>query len=144
MIKKLRPFHLAFPIYDLNETKLWYTKYLRCKVGRESTKWIDFNFYGHQISAHLIPKKEKNIITNEVDQKNIPVRHFGIILEWKEWKELSSKLIKLNLQFIIKPYVRFKGEIGEQATMFIKDPSNNFIEFKSFKNDNYIFASDND
>ena len=144
MIKKLRPFHLAFPIYDLNETKLWYTKYLSCKVGRESKKWIDFNFYGHQISAHLISKKENNIITNEVDQKNIPVRHFGIILEWKQWQELSSKLIKLNLQFIVKPYVRFKGEIGKQATMFIKDPSNNFIEFKSFKNDNYIFASDND
>tara|TARA_B100000427_G_C15200395_1_gene460035 strand:- start:140 stop:565 length:426 start_codon:yes stop_codon:yes gene_type:complete len=138
----LRPFHLAFPIYDLNEAKIWYTKYLDCKIGRESSKWIDFNFYGHQISAHLVPKKENNIITNEVDQKNIPVRHFGIILEWEQWQELSSKLIKLNIEFIVKPYLRFKGKIGEQATMFIKDPSDNCIEFKSFKNDNYIFTSD--
>ena len=138
----LRPFHLAFPIYDLNEAKIWYTKYLDCKIGRESSKWIDFNFYGHQISAHLVPKKENNIITNEVDKKNIPVRHFGIILEWEQWQELSLKLIKLNIEFIVKPYLRFKGKIGEQATMFIKDPSDNYIEFKSFKNDNYIFASD--
>ena len=138
----LRPFHLAFPIYDLNEAKIWYTKYLDCKIGRESSKWIDFNFYGHQISAHLVPKKENNIITNDVDKKNIPVRHFGIILEWEQWQELSLKLIKLNIEFIVKPYLRFKGKIGEQATMFIKDPSDNYIEFKSFKNDNYIFASD--
>ena len=130
-------------MYNLNETKLWYTKYLGCEIGRESSKWIDFNFYGHQISAHLISKEKNNVITtNIVDKKNIPVSHFGIILDWNQWQKLSLKLIELDLEFIIKPYIRFKDEIGEQATMFIKDPSDNFIEFKSFKNDQYIFASD--
>ena len=120
---------------------MWYTKYLNCKIGRESSKWIDFNFYGHQISAHLVLREKNDIITNIVDKKNIPVRHFGIILKWKEWQNLSSKLIEIKLPFIVKPYIRFKGKIGEQATMFIKDPSNNILEFKSFKNDEFIFAT---
>ena len=120
---------------------MWYTKYLNCKIGRESSKWIDFNFYGHQISAHLVPREKNDIITNIVDKKNIPVRHFGIILKWEEWHNLSSKLIEIKLPFIVKPYIRFKGKIGEQATMFIKDPSNNILEFKSFKNDEFIFAT---
>ena len=119
---------------------MWYTKYLNCKIGRESSKWIDFNFYGHQISAHLVPRKKNDIITNIVDTKNIPVRHFGIILKWEEWQNLSSKLIEIKLPFVVKPYIRFKGKIGEQATMFIKDPSNNILEFKSFRNFNSIFS----
>lgn len=139
MSNNLRPFHLAFPVYDLNQTKLWYTKYLDCKIGRESSKWVDLNFYGHQISAHLI--KKKNIITtNIVDGKNIPVRHFGIILDWDNWKALSARLKKNKIKFLVSPYIRFKGEIGEQATMFIKDPSDNILEFKSFKNDESIFS----
>ena len=119
---------------------MWYTKYLKCEVGRESSKWIDFNFYGHQISAHLTSKKKYSNTTNLVDGKNIPIRHFGIILDWKDWKNLSSELLKLKISFVVEPYIRFKGEIGEQATLFIKDPSNNMIEFKSFKNDDFIFS----
>ena len=110
-----------------------------CKIGRESSKWIDLNFYGHQISAHLI--KKKNIITsNIVDGKNIPIRHFGIILDWDNWKALSARLKKNKIKFLVSPYIRFKGEIGEQATMFLKDPSDNILEFKSFKNDESIFS----
>ena len=111
-----------------------------CKIGRESSKWIDLNFYGHQISAHLI--KKKNIITtNIVDGKNIPVRHFGIILEPNEWKLLSKRLNDRKIKFIIKPNTRFKGEKGEQSTFFITDPNDNVLEFKSFKNDSMIFEN---
>lgn len=138
-MKKLRPFHLAFPIYDINKTKNWYLKYLGCEVGRESKKWIDFNFFGHQISGHLVNKKELKIQTNSVDKQNIPVRHFGIILEWNHWKKIKTKLIQSKINFIVKPYIRFKGKNGEQATMFIKDPNDNILEFKSFKSDTSIF-----
>ncbi len=103
-------------------------------------RWVDFNFFGHQISAHLTNKKEYKTETNNVDQKQIPIRHFGIILDWQDWINLSEKFINLKLDFIVKPYIRFKGEIGEQATMFIKDPSENVLEFKSFKNFDSIFS----
>ena len=137
--KELRPFHLAFPIYNIKETKDWYLKYLECEIGRESSEWIDFNFFGHQISGHLINKKQNDILKNNVDGKQVPVRHFGIILNWKNWEKLAQKLNKLKIKFIIKPHIRFKGEIGEQGTMFIEDPSNNILEFKSFKTDELIF-----
>ena len=101
---------------------------------------MDFNFFGHQISAHLINKRNIPLDTNKVDKQNIPVRHFGIILDWKDWEKLSQKLIDKKLDFIVAPYIRFKGEKGEQATMFIKDPSDNALEFKSFKNFNSIFS----
>ena len=103
-------------------------------------RWVDFNFFGHQISAHLTNKKEYKTETNNVDQKQIPIRHFGIILDWQDWINLSEKFINLKLDFIVKPYIRFKGEIGEQATMFIKDPSENVLEFKCFKNFDSIFS----
>ena len=101
---------------------------------------MDFDFFGHQISAHLVNKKNSSSDTNIVDKKDIPSRHFGIILEWKDWKKLSKKFTQLKLDFIVSPYVRFKGKKGEQATMFIKDPSENVLEFKSFKNFESIFA----
>ena len=119
--------------------KNWYITILGCEVGRESSKWVDFNFFGHQISAHLSMNKQI-LSTNVVDKKNIPIRHFGIILDWKSWKKLSKKLIEQNLEFVVNPYIRFKGKTGEQATMFIKDPSNNVLEFKSFKNTESIFS----
>lgn len=100
---------------------------------------MDFNFFGHQISAHLINKKNNLSPTNIVDQQNIPIRHFGIILEWDDWISLSKKFKKLNLSFIVEPYIRFKNKKGEQATMFIKDPSDNILEFKSFKENESIF-----
>ena len=112
---------------------------MKCEVGRESNEWVDFNFFGHQLTAHLIKKTELKIKSNIVDNKKIPVRHFGIILKYDDWLSLSERLIKLGSDFIVSPYTRFKGKVGEQSTMFIADPTNNQLEFKSFKNDSYIF-----
>ena len=140
MNKSIRPFHLAFPVLDIRKTKKWYTEILGCSVGRESEKWIDFNFFGHQISAHLIIGQDA-VKSNPVDGKQIPVRHFGIILEPKEWNDLAMRLSNLKAEFKVEPYTRFKGEKGEQSTMFVIDPSGNYLEFKSFKNDEMIFAS---
>ena len=140
MNKSIRPFHLAFPVSDIGKTKKWYTKILGCSIGRESEKWIDFNFFGHQISAHLI-RGEDAVSNNPVDGKQIPVRHFGIILEPKEWETLADRLNNLKVEFKVEPYTRFKGQKGEQSTMFVIDPSGNYLEFKSFKNDEMIFAS---
>ena len=139
MDKNLRPFHLAFPVLNINETIQWYTKILGCKVGRQDKRWVDFNFYGHQISAHLVDQKIKFKNTNKVDGDNIPCRHFGIILDQIEWNKLSKKLILKKIDFILEPNTRFKGKVGEQSTFFIKDPSDNVLEFKSFKNDKMIF-----
>ena len=135
----IRPFHLAFPIKSVKETEQWYTDILGCTVGRKSDKWIDFNFFGHQVVGHLVNDIE-NIQTNEVDNNNVPSRHFGIILTPKDWKNLANHLRLKNVDFQIKPHTRFKNEIGEQHTMFIKDPSGNFLEFKAFEDDNTIFA----
>ena len=140
MDKSLRPFHLAFPVLNIKKTKKWYTEILGCSVGRESEKWIDFNFFGHQISAHLIIGQDA-VRSNPVDGKQIPVRHFGIILEPKEWNDLAVRLSDLKANFKVEPYTRFKGKKGEQSTMFVIDPSGNYLEFKSFKNDEMIFAS---
>ena len=137
----LAPFHLAFPVKNLLDTKIFYTEVLGCSIGRTNPKWIDFNFYGHQITAHLSPESfNHNDVVNKVDGKDVPVRHFGVVLGWDEWHDLSKKLKKLKVKFIIDPYIRFKGEIGEQATMFFLDPSGNALEFKSFKDSSQIFA----
>ena len=135
----IRPFHLAIPIKNLKETELWYTDIIGCSVGRKSDKWIDFNFFGHHVVGHLVNDIE-NIQTNEVDNNNVPSRHFGIILTPKDWKNLANHLRLKNVDFQIKPHTRFKNKIGEQHTMFIKDPSGNFLEFKAFEDDNTIFA----
>ena len=136
--KSMRPFHLAFPVKDLKQTEIWYTMILGCIVGRKSDKWIDFNFFGHQVVAHLVNNMEA-IETNEVDDDNIPCRHFGIILSPKEWRELATRLELKKIDFEIKPHTRFKNKVGEQHTMFIKDPSGNFLEFKAFEDDSCIF-----
>lgn len=134
------PFHLAFPVKNIESTKFFYKEVLGCKIGREDKKWVDFNFFGHQLSAHLKPDELKKTKENPVDGKSVPVRHFGVILPWEKWQLLSKKLIKINTEFIIEPYVRFEGEIGEQATMFFLDPSGNALEFKSFKDSSQVFA----
>ena len=135
-------FHLAFPVYNLEKTKEFYTKILDCEVGRKSDKWIDFNFFGHQITAHLTQKiNTKNKISNAVDGKNVPIRHFGLIMNWEDWHNVKDKLILHKIKFVIKPYIRFEGEIGEQATLFFSDPSSNYIELKSFRNKEMVFAS---
>ena len=135
-----KPFHLAFPIKDIEITKSFYSNFLGCEIGREDKKWVDFNFFGHQLSAHVKPDELKLAKKNAVDGKDVPVRHFGVVLGWDEWHDLSKKLKKLKVKFIIDPYTRFKGEIGEQATMFFLDPSGNALEFKSFKDSSQIFA----
>ena len=140
MIKNLSPFHLAFPVKNLLETKLFYTNFLGCSIGRTSDKWIDFNFYGHQITAHLSPDS-CDILYNKVDDKIVPVRHFGLIMDWEDWHIAKDKLIQNKAQFIIEPYIRFKNKPGEQATLFIVDPSINGIELKSFKDKSMIFAT---
>ena len=134
------PFHLAFPVKSIKATKIFYKEVLGCEIGREDNKWVDFNFFGHQLSAHLKPDELKKTKENAVDGKSVPVRHFGVILPWEKWQLLSKKLIKINTKFIIEPYIRFKGEIGEQATMFFLDPSGNALEFKSFKDSSQVFA----
>ncbi len=135
------PFHLAFPVANLPATRTFYTELLGCSVGRTSDRWIDFNFFGHQITAHLRPDELANAQTNAVDGQQVPVRHFGAVLEWQQWHQLADKLKAANIQFVIEPYIRFEGQVGEQATMFLTDPSGNALEFKSFKDPTQLFAS---
>ena len=137
----MRPFHLAFPVDNLEKTREFYTKILRCNEGRSSDRWIDFDMYGHQVVAHLIDKVEK-VQTNPVDGDDVPASHFGVILELDDWEALANRLKKIDMNFIIEPHIRFKGEAGEQATMFFLDPCGNALEFKAFKNDDMIFATD--
>lgn len=135
------PFHLAFPIKSLSETREFYEGLLGCTIGRTSDRWIDFNFWGHQLSAHLTEAEISEPPANPVDGKQVPIKHFGAILEWEEFHQLADKLKDNDIEFIIEPYIRFEGEVGEQATMFFLDPSGNALEFKSFKDFNQIFAS---
>lgn len=139
-MSQFRPFHLAFPIRDIEETRAFYGDLLGCDIGRSTDKWIDFNFFGHQLSAHIKPEELAQAHTNGVDGKNVPVRHFGVILAWDEWHELADKLKGHGIQFVIEPYIRFQGEVGEQATMFFMDPCGNALEFKSFQDESQIFA----
>lgn len=137
-MNNLSPFHLAIPVQEITTTRDFYRDVLGCKEGRSSDHWVDFDFFGHQLVIHLNQSK-KNIDTeNIVDGKNIPVPHFGIVLDWQMFTQIEKR-IKNKVEFIIKPYVRFKGERGEQKTMFFKDPSGNALEFKSFKNINQLF-----
>jgi hypothetical protein len=134
------PFHLAFPVTDIETTRQFYTEILGCSVGREDKRWIDFNFFGHQISAHLVEELEA-IPTNPVDGESIPARHFGLVLEWNVWHQLVENLNNLEVNYLINPSIRFEGEVGEQATLFMSDPSGNALEFKSFKDPEQLFAS---
>jgi extradiol dioxygenase family protein len=136
----LPPFHLAFPVRDLDETRAFYAGLLGCAVGREAPLWIDFDFYGHQISAHVRPEEVGRARTNAVDGDAVPVRHFGAILPWDDWHRLADRLTRAGTRFIIEPHIRFKGEVGEQATMFFLDPSGNALEFKAFQDPSQVFA----
>ena len=134
-------FHLAYPVKDIETTRAFYRDVLGCKQGREAETWIDFNFFGHQLSFHVKPEAfNGQEPTNAVDGKDVPVRHFGAVLEWGNWHALRDRLIDANTDFVIEPYIRFKGEVGEQATMFFLDPSGNALEFKSFNDTGQIFA----
>jgi hypothetical protein len=141
MSKAIAPFHLAFPVKDLEETRTFYTEILGCSTGRSSEHWIDFNMWGHQVVAHLSAEETGAAKKNTVDGHGVPVRHFGVILEMDEWQELADKVTTAGIEFVIEPYIRFKGKPGEQATMFFLDPSGNALEFKAFGDKNQIFAS---
>lgn len=134
------PFHLAFPVDDLNEARAFYGGLLGCSEGRSSPEWVDFNFHGHQIVAHLAPGEAGHRTTSSVDKHNVPVRHFGVVLSMAEWQALADRLQRAGTRFVIEPYIRFKGEVGEQATMFFLDPFGNAIEFKAFEDMNQLFA----
>jgi extradiol dioxygenase family protein len=133
-------FHLAFPVDDLAKARAFYGELLGCPEGRSSPEWVDFNFYGHQIVAHLAPGEVGHRSTSAVDGDNVPVRHFGAILAMREWQALADKLVKAGTKFVIEPHVRFKGQVGEQATMFFLDPCGNALEFKSFQDMSQVFA----
>lgn len=134
------PFHLAFPVDDLRAAEKFYMEVLGCSKGRSSDHWIDFNLYGHQVVAHLSSEETGKATTNDVDGDNVPVRHFGLILDWEDWEALAERLKQIKIEFVIEPHIRFKGEVGEQATMFFLDPSGNALEFKSFRDHTQIFA----
>lgn len=135
----LRPFHLAFPVHDLDQARAFYGGLLGCPEGRSSENWIDFNFYGHQIVAHLAPEECAAAQTSQVDEHNVPVRHFGVVLDIPTWEALAQKLQSAGTSFVIEPYIRFKDQPGEQATMFLLDPSGNALEFKAFKSLDSLF-----
>lgn len=136
----LSPFHLAFPVHDLAAARAFYGEGLGCPEGRSSEDWVDFNFYGHQIVAHLAPDETGLAQRNEVDGDAVPVRHFGIVLPLADWQALADRLTARGTKFLIEPHIRFKGEPGEQATMFFLDPSGNAIEVKAFGDITRLFA----
>lgn len=142
MNNKLTPFHLAVPVYDLEESRKFYREVLGCGEGRSSDHWTDFNLFGHQFVIHLKPKpvEKEEIYHNPVDGHDVPVPHFGVVLEWEQWQVFKKRLIDHDVKFVIEPYIRFKGLPGEQATMFFLDPSGNALEFKAFKDMGQLFA----
>ncbi|MEG9438894.1 VOC family protein [Edaphobacter sp. HDX4] len=137
----LTPFHLAFPVDDLDAARAFYGGLLGCPEGRSSAQWIDFDLFGHQIVTHLKPSKQKDQTHhNPVDGHDVPVPHFGVVLQMEQWEALSERLKAANVSFVIEPYIRFKGETGEQATMFFLDPAGNALEFKAFADMGQLFA----
>ena len=141
IMQELSPFHLAIPVTDLDAARTFYRDIIGCEEGRSSSHWVDFNFFGHQLVIHYVENK-REFVTNPVDGKDVPVPHFGIILDWKDFHNFAKLLIKKEITFIIEPYTRFKGLVGEQSTMFFKDPSGNALEFKSFKDPERLFTKD--
>jgi extradiol dioxygenase family protein len=137
--RSLPPFHLAFAVVDLAATRAFYGELLGCGIGREDERWIDFDFFGHQITAHQIDGLARANATNLVDGKGVPIPHFGAVLAWDDWHALAERLRQAGIEFIIEPHIRFPGQVGEQATMFLADPSGNHLEFKSFQDPGRIF-----
>jgi uncharacterized protein len=137
---ELRPFHLAFAVHDLAQARAFYGGILGCPEGRSSDRWIDFDLYGHQVVAHLQPGRPPVPHHNPVDGHDVPVPHFGVVLALDDWKALRDRLRAADVRFVIEPYVRFEGEVGEQATMFFLDPSGNALEFKAFRDPADLFA----
>ena len=135
-----RPFHLAFPVHDLTAARAFYGEAMGCREGRSSGEWVDFDFYGHQIVAHLAPGEAGDRANNNVDGHGVPVPHFGLVLAMADWQALAERLEAAGTEFAIPPTIRFKGQPGEQATMFFRDPSGNALEMKAFADDAMLFA----
>jgi extradiol dioxygenase family protein len=135
----VQPFHLAIPVDNLDQAAHFYSEVLQCKRGRSDDHWIDFNFFGHQLVLHLTDKMPMPAV-NPVDGKSVPIPHYGVVLEWNRWHQLVDQLHEKNVKFEIEPYIRFKGKVGEQATLFFYDPCGNALEFKAFKNPDQLFA----
>jgi hypothetical protein len=137
----MQPFHLAIPVDDLKAADAFYAGVLGCPRGRRSEEWIDYDFYGHQLVAHLAPEERREAASNAVDGHDVPVRHFGIVMAPAEWRALADRLKRAGVGFLIEPTIRFKGEPGEQGTFFIKDPAGNALEFKCFERPEQLFAT---
>lgn len=138
----LSPFHLAIPVHDLPAARRFYGEVFGLKEGRSAEHWVDFDFYGHQLVIHEHPQMpyQEQAGTNPVDGHDVPVPHFGIVLQWDQWEALAERLKSCGTKFVIEPYIRFKGQVGEQATMFLLDPCGNALEFKAFKDMSQLFA----
>jgi len=136
----MQPFHLAIPVHDLGAARRFYGGLLGCAEGRSSADWVDFDFFGHQLVAHLDPSARPAVHHNPVDGHAVPVPHFGIVLEWRAWQELAARLRGAGVSFVIEPGIRFAGQVGEQATMFFRDASGNALEFKAFRDPARLFA----
>lgn len=141
MSKPVRPFHLAIPVSDLDSANAFYVGLLGCDTGRTDTRWIDLDFFGHQVTLHLVDDYDSGINTNPVDGDKVPAKHFGVVLDMADWKALAARLGDAGIKFLIPPRTRFEGEVGEQATMFFFDPSGNALEFKSFADPSQLFAT---
>ena len=140
MSTSLRPFHLAFPVHDLAAARSFYGVTMGCREGRSSDDWVDFDFFGHQIVAHLVPGQAGDRASTKVDSHGVPVPHFGVVLAMADWRTLADRLRTAGVAFAMKPTVRFAGQPGEQATMFFRDPSGNALEIKAFEDDAKLFA----
>ena len=140
-VDALTPFHIAFPVDNLDAARRFYGEVLGCPEGRSAAAWIDFNLFGHQIVAHLKPGGRDPVHANPVDGHDVPVPHFGVILDMARWEALAERLRAAGVAFVIEPYVRFKGQVGEQATMFFLDPAGNALEFKAFADMGKVFAT---
>ena len=138
----LTPFHLAIPVYDLSAARRFYGEVFGLSEGRSSTQWVDFDFFGHQLVIHEHPRTsyQERAHTNPVDGHDVPVPHFGVVLGWSDWEALAARLRSFNVSFVIEPHIRFQGQVGEQATMFLLDPCGNALEFKAFKDLSQLFA----
>ena len=138
----LTPFHLAIPVYDLAAARQFYGDVFGCSEGRSSDHWVDFNFFGHQLVIHYQAQSaaQERALSNPVDGHDVPVPHFGVVLDWDQWEALAERLKSRETAFVIEPYIRFKGQVGEQATMFLLDPCGNALEFKAFKDISQLFA----
>ena len=137
---RLRPFHLAIAVHDLAAARRFYGELFGCAEGRSSPEWVDFDFFGHQLVAHSDPEREAALHFNPVDGHEVPVPHFGVVLEWDDWQRLADRLRAARTAFVIEPGIRFAGQVGEQATMFLFDPSGNALEFKAFRDPSRLFA----